>query len=438
MQVRISTLFTGEVYSKKMLNDNTTCLWVNKHYTGPECIRLKMLSNEPLNLFRRIMAIICCLFGLPGNILTIIVGIKALCHRTINFQPKGFHLYLIEISILDTCLLLYWVIDTLLSYLYEIKKIEFFSLMHISAFSCFCSYMINRLCAALCSWLITCFTFIRFINIFRQFNTIKSNIILFTILIIVFSIANSYSFIVLEYDQERKYQINETIYNNNNNKNTTEKNMNFFHHHTLCTIRSEYADDRLMLLLNILVAGVLNLALPSILIVIVNITMVCFIKRIYSTQTRNKKIHRTDFVNYRSTRSTLVIISMTYALFYLPYLIFYFLMIILEDVDETLYNCSEITYILRHVSHSVNFYAYIFTNLRFRREILLLFRYLFRSCFDFKKRNRYRRKMEPQIIILDKCRSPLLFHNSINRQSQRSTYIQLANRINLQQQNFVL
>jgi len=91
-------------------------------------------------------------------------------------------------SILDTCLLLYMVIETLLYYLYEIDRIEFFSLMHISAFSCYFSYMINRLCAALCSWLITCFTFIRFINIFRQFNTIKSNLILLTSLLLLFQL----------------------------------------------------------------------------------------------------------------------------------------------------------------------------------------------------------------------------------------------------------
>lgn len=56
--------------------------------------------NESLNIFRRSVAILCCLFGLPGNVLTIIVGIKALFHQTIHFQPKGFHLYLIEISVL--------------------------------------------------------------------------------------------------------------------------------------------------------------------------------------------------------------------------------------------------------------------------------------------------------------------------------------------------
>ncbi len=60
----------------------------------------KMMLDERLNIFRRIMAIICCLFGLSGNIFTIIFCIKSLCHRTINFQRKVFHLYLVEISIL--------------------------------------------------------------------------------------------------------------------------------------------------------------------------------------------------------------------------------------------------------------------------------------------------------------------------------------------------
>ncbi len=60
----------------------------------------KMISIVYLSLFRRIMATICCIFGLPGNILTIIVCMKALCHRTMNFERKVFDLYLAEISIL--------------------------------------------------------------------------------------------------------------------------------------------------------------------------------------------------------------------------------------------------------------------------------------------------------------------------------------------------
>jgi hypothetical protein len=46
------------------------------------------------------MATICGIFGLPGNILTIIVCIKAMCHQTLNFERKVFDLYLAEISFL--------------------------------------------------------------------------------------------------------------------------------------------------------------------------------------------------------------------------------------------------------------------------------------------------------------------------------------------------
>jgi hypothetical protein len=62
-----------------------------------------MISIELIYLFRRIMATICCIFGLPGNVLTIIVCFKALYRRTINFERKVFDLYLAEISILGNC-----------------------------------------------------------------------------------------------------------------------------------------------------------------------------------------------------------------------------------------------------------------------------------------------------------------------------------------------
>lgn len=309
------------------------------------------------------------------------------------------------------------VTETLLYYLYDINRIPFFSFMHISAFSCYFSYIINRLCAALCSWLITCFTFIRFINIFRQFNTIKSNLILLTSLFIIISIANSYSFIVLEYNTGQNHSINITLRNN------TEKNLDALNHQTVCDIRSEYADDRLILLINILVAGVLNLALPSILILVVNITILCLIKRVYSTQAYDnlKRVRRSDATNYRSTRSTLLVISMTYTLVYIPYLIFYFLMIFLEDKDGTLFRCSEVTYILRHVSHSVNFYAYIFPNFRFRHEILSLLRFLFRPCLNIRKRHQYeQRQQQPRLIISEKYRlSPTPINHLSNKKNSK-------------------
>ena len=66
-----------------------------------------MPFTDYIDLFRRIIATICCIFGLPGNILTIIVCVKALCRRKMNFERKVFDLYLAEISILGKRLLFF-------------------------------------------------------------------------------------------------------------------------------------------------------------------------------------------------------------------------------------------------------------------------------------------------------------------------------------------
>ncbi|UJR37626.1 hypothetical protein I4U23_030323 [Adineta vaga] len=359
-----------------------------------------MTFPQFIDLFRRVIATICCIFGLPGNILTIIVCINALCHRTINFERKVFNLYLAEISILDTCLLLYWVIETLFHYLYSINKSQYFSLMHISPFSCFFFYMINRLFAALCSWLITCFTFIRFINIFQQLNTIRSNIILVICLTIIFSIANSYLMVTLDFDGGNSIQSYE-------NSSIGFANSSL-HTPTKCHIRDEYSDNQLTLLLNTLVAGVLNLALPSMLTLIVNIAIVCYIKRIYEIQTQFDPIPRrsdNSGLNYRSTRSTLLVISITYTLCYLPYCII-FLLLIQFDSNSTLIYCSKIAFVLRYISHSINFYAYIFTNQRFRRDILVLLRSIYRPCSFIKERNRERKKDQRKQLMLQHYRPP--------------------------------
>ncbi|CAF3423421.1 unnamed protein product [Rotaria sp. Silwood1] len=345
------------------------------------------MPNEFLYIFRRIMAIICSIFGLPGNILTIIVCIKSLCQRTIHTERKVFDLYLAEISILDTCLLLYWVIETLIDYLYSIHKSAYFSLMHISAFSCFFFYMINRLFAALCSWLITCFTLIRFLHIFRQLNTIRSNIILVTCLTIIFFTANSYLIVTLGFDQEKKFDSNENISNNSNENKSTS-----------CHIREEYEHNSLTLLLNALVAGFLNLVLPSMLTLIVNSVIVCYIKHIYKTQNAEQGRRRSDNntgTSYRSTSSTLLVISITYTLCYLPYCIIYLLLIQFDGTNETLSYC-----------HSVNFYAYIFTNYRFRRNITLLFRYLLRTCLCLKKSKQPKEEKRSQRLIFHHHRLP--------------------------------
>lgn len=250
--------------------------------------------------------------------------------------------------------------------------------MHLSKFSCFFSFILNRLCAALSSWLITFFTLIRFLNIFRPLNTIKSNFILLTGLLVSFFLANSYSLIVLEYDSDS----------------TTTFNESFIVYQMPCHIRSKYSENRLVLVLNTLIAGVFTLAVPSILILIVNILTINYVKRVYKNQIQTKLTRNIDGTRFRSTGSTVLAISVTYMLFHLPYCIFYFLMISLEDTHNTWHFFSEITYILRYIGHSINFYAYIFTNTRFRREILALMQYILR--FRCIKRKNGRRSFTEQ------------------------------------------
>ncbi|CAF1400702.1 unnamed protein product [Didymodactylos carnosus] len=64
--------------------------------------------------------------------------------------------------------------------------------------------MLNRLCAALCSWLIMFFTLIRFLHLFRPLNTIRSNVILVISLIGIFGILNSYLVAFLRYENQKQ------------------------------------------------------------------------------------------------------------------------------------------------------------------------------------------------------------------------------------------
>ncbi|CAF0782382.1 unnamed protein product [Adineta steineri] len=297
--------------------------------------------------------------------------------------------------------------------------------MHISPFSCFFFFIINRLFAALCSWLITCFTVIRFINIFQRLNTIRSNIILVICLTIIFSIANSYLIVTLDYHRGE-----ELLTYDNFSIDTND----YSHNSTRCFIRPEYHDDPLTLFLNIIVAGFLNLVLPSMLTFIVNIAIVCYIKRVYETQICEYTGRRSDNsgASYRSTRSTLLFISITYTLCYLPYCIIQLLLIPFGDIVSTLYEWTEIAFILRYISHSINFYAYIFTSQRFRRDIILLFRNLYRPCLYMKERNRRRKKTIRERIALHHYQfasvpSPDTVETKLPSNPRRLTLLRLPN-----------
>ncbi|CAF1353404.1 unnamed protein product [Didymodactylos carnosus] len=366
--------------------------------------------------FREIMATICFIFGFPGNLLTIIICIKALHYRKkINFERKIFDLYLVEISILDTILLTYWVLDTAVVHLYDSNYIRFQNLINISEFCCFFFFMLNRLCAALCSWLIMFFTLIRFIHIFRPLNTIRSNVILVILLLGTFGTLNTYLVTFLRYENQKQ------ILNNNlTTITTTTKTITLTSWHFLpltteytnvtlnplkqyiCSVGREYEHDRLRNILNTIFTGVFSLAIPSIITLIVNIVILAYIQRVYNINGLNRI--NNNYSNYRST--PLLVISITYTLCYLPYCIIYFSQFLFSP-GYALSICSSIVFTIRYISHSSNFYAYIFTSLRFRRDIKSLFRML--VCVTIKtkdhghkKKDNYCHRTPHQVMIKSK------------------------------------
>jgi hypothetical protein len=209
--------------------------------------------------------------------------------------------------------------------------------------------------------------------------------------------------VTLSFDPKPTFQFNEKFSNNSND---------YLFNATRCSIREKYADNTLASVLNTLVAGFLNLALPSVLTFIVNIAIVCYIKRIYKTQHAEPIQRRSEITetNYRSSRSTLLVISITYTLCYLPYCILN-LLSIKFDSNSALAFGAEITSILRYISHSVNFYAYIFTNHRFRRDIILLLRLVYRPCSYMKKRKEHQEKTKR------KSNNNIVFHHYRSVQS---------------------
>lgn len=205
--------------------------------------------------------------------------------------------------------------------------------------------------------------------------------------------------VTLGYDREQKSLINLNLSINGTDIITKSSS---------CHIREEYTNNTLTLLLNTLVAGFLNLVLPSILTLIMNIVIICYIKHIYKSQYSETGQRRSDTsgASFRSTGSTLLVISMTYTLCYLPYCIVYILLSQFGHTHRILFYLSEISFTLRYISHSVNFYAYIFTNLRFRRDIGLLFRNVFRTCLCIKKPKKPKEKQKVQKVIYYHYRVP--------------------------------
>ncbi|CAF1656897.1 unnamed protein product, partial [Didymodactylos carnosus] len=107
----------------------------------------------------------------------------------------------------------------------------------------------------------------------------------------------------------------------------------------------------------------------------------------------------------------LLIISLIYTLCYLPYCILYFSQFLFSP-GYTLSVCSVIAFNIRYVSHSTNFYAYMFTCLRFRRDIKSLFRMLIcvsiKRTYQRQKVDNYVLTPQPQRVMTKRQRTVVL------------------------------
>jgi hypothetical protein len=124
-------------------------------------------------------------------------------------QRKSFELYLIEISIFDILMLLYWFSDELVDILHAHTLIQLDTLINLSDFCCKFFLYINRVNGLMCMWLTFAITFIRCIVISKplsvrytfQLNKIKSNVVLFFALLVVCLCANLNVFFHFGFDK---------------------------------------------------------------------------------------------------------------------------------------------------------------------------------------------------------------------------------------------
>lgn len=319
-----------------------------------------VISNN-LNFFESILKYtiiwLCFIFGIPGNILTIILCLRSLIkfykkrktknlnnvtryslknvanfgdgrikrvsfksnttlnennkikyststkttkQHSINYQNSSTHrtfeLYLIEISIFDLLMLIYWLFDELIDYVYSK------SLINLTQLFCKLFIYINRINGLMCMWLILIITLIRCIfiskplysrkNFYFRLNTIKSNIIVLCVFLSIFCISNFYVFTHFELKSFLYNKANSTLMceiTNSNNYSVDAKTVVMYQ----CMPK---APNNMLRNLNNIGIGILGYCLPSILILLINFFI------IYEVLNSYYKLNHTDSfnVNYKN------------------------------------------------------------------------------------------------------------------------------------------
>ncbi|CAF1221277.1 unnamed protein product [Didymodactylos carnosus] len=153
-------------------------------------------------------AIASALFGLPGNILLLVILIKISFNRGRNRLSSGsFERFLFEIVLIDTLLIIYHFVDNFLSYIDGERSAGQHYLIHISDFCCKFFTYIAKMSVLLTTWLLL-FLIINRIILTEQscwnrkcihFVNAKYTTVF---LIFIFSVYNIYPIEVLKYQKK--------------------------------------------------------------------------------------------------------------------------------------------------------------------------------------------------------------------------------------------
>ncbi|CAF1605488.1 unnamed protein product, partial [Didymodactylos carnosus] len=264
-------------------------------------------------------AIASALFGLPGNILLLVILIKISLSRGRNHLSSGsFERFLFEIVLIDTLLIIYHFIDNLLSYIYGERSAGQHYLIHISDFCCKFFTYIAKMSVLLTTWLLlfliinriilieqSCWNrkCIRFVN--AKYTTV--------FLIFIFSVYNIYPIEILKYQKKIDLQDYQPGTDG------------------VCSATDMEGKSNRMLQATNYGYNLIGIAFPCILILLMSAFLICRVSMknrmlskqasIFSYTKNNGEIQQSDRISshyYASSCYIVAIVGILHALFNLP------------------------------------------------------------------------------------------------------------------------
>ena len=302
-------------------------------------------------------------------------------NQTINPHRKCFELYLIEISICDLIILSYSFIEWLLLILSRFDIIDkiYSEPTLISKFMCKFLIAFNRTIFHLHNWLVALLAVTRCYAIYRPFNKhaftnsnfyLNLNLYNLLFLLIIFMTSNVFvSVFIFDLTQTSHNLTNQTVYV------------------THCSIKEELKNRFYHIeVVHNLVVGVIGYSLPTIITLIINIALIANLKYLLQNRSKENSLRRNtrnlfddvdksdsylNRVKFLKTSSSLLLISFSYLICYIPFTTFYMLLS-LDKIDMRNSFNSNLVYsltLLRYLNHTLNFFIYYATAKRFRNDV---------------------------------------------------------------------